>query len=443
MAVDRFGILGKVILRTYQIESVVAEGGFGVIYQAYHRGFRAQVALKCLKIPSELDDRARAQFLEQFRSEAEVLFRLSATIPTIVRPLHVDAFQTDQHELVPFLALEWLEGKTLDAAISERAASGKPPLDLPSSLRLLQPVASALMAAHDFPGPDGQRRCVIHRDLKPENLFIAKQGDEYVTKVLDFGISKVTSTGRTVSLTSPVGELIAFSPAYAAPEQWSPQRFGASGPWTDVWGLTVTLLEAISGRLIFPGDPTQALEAILNVQNRPTPRALGVWVHDTTERVFARALAIEPRDRYQSVRDFWSELNRSVTTNTADGAPRSLSERSKTKMEHAARLPSPAAVARPALAPKGSLRLEVNPVSVRPPALPPRPKPHTPSLLKTLTPALLLVALSIALTLVDRVFVLSRGIPLSLGPIRTSWIAGGVMVVAIATGVSALRRSYD
>src|SRR6187551_1806643 len=113
MTEDRFGIVGKVIARTYEVEDVVAEGGFGVVYRAHHKGFRAKVALKCLKIPNDLDEGHRQKFLEQFRAEAEVMFRLSSQIPAIVRPLHVDAFHTDDNQLVPFIALEWLEGRTL------------------------------------------------------------------------------------------------------------------------------------------------------------------------------------------------------------------------------------------------------------------------------------------------------------------------------------------
>jgi serine/threonine protein kinase len=110
---DVFGIVGSVIAGAYKVEAVVAEGGFGVVYRAYHSGFRAPVALKLLKIPQQLDKKHQAEFLEQFRAEAEVLFRLSASIATVVRPLHVDAVTTDSGVFVPFMALECLDGETL------------------------------------------------------------------------------------------------------------------------------------------------------------------------------------------------------------------------------------------------------------------------------------------------------------------------------------------
>ena len=77
-----FGIVGSTQAGAFRVEEAVAEGGFAVVYRAYHTAFRAPVALKCLKVPSMLSDRQKDEFLEQFRAEAELLFRLSARIPS-------------------------------------------------------------------------------------------------------------------------------------------------------------------------------------------------------------------------------------------------------------------------------------------------------------------------------------------------------------------------
>src|SRR5512147_2364907 len=87
---DVFGIVGTTQAGNFHVEEAVAQGGFGVVYRAQHGGFRAPVALKCLKIPEELSQAQREVFLGKFREEAELLFRLSAAIPEVVRPLHVD-----------------------------------------------------------------------------------------------------------------------------------------------------------------------------------------------------------------------------------------------------------------------------------------------------------------------------------------------------------------
>src|SRR5690606_14194409 len=187
MTDDVFGILGTTVAGAYHVEETVAEGGFGVVYRAYHAGFRAPVALKCLKIPQGLGAAGQELFLEQFRAEAELFFRLSASIPTVVRPLHVDALSAAGGAFVPFMALEWLEGETLEALVRRRKAEGRSALSLKKLARLLTPVARALERAHNFASPEGPIS-IVHRDLKPENIFLAKVAGEDVVKILDFGI---------------------------------------------------------------------------------------------------------------------------------------------------------------------------------------------------------------------------------------------------------------
>src|ERR1700759_2147787 len=101
---DVFGIVGTTQGGNFHVERVVAEGGYGVVYRAQHGGFRAPVALKCLKVPEDMSQLQRNVFLESFREEAELLFRLSAAIPEVVRPLHVDVLQQQDGRFVPFLA---------------------------------------------------------------------------------------------------------------------------------------------------------------------------------------------------------------------------------------------------------------------------------------------------------------------------------------------------
>ncbi len=149
------------------------------------------MALKCLKVPEQLTQLQRNVFLEKFREEAELLFRLSAAIPEVVRPLHVDVLQQQDGRFVPFLAMEWLEGESLDAVILRRREEGQAPLGLPKLVKMLKPVALALARSHHFQGPHGIES-IIHRDLKPENIFIAQIGGVETVKILDFGIAKAS-----------------------------------------------------------------------------------------------------------------------------------------------------------------------------------------------------------------------------------------------------------
>jgi len=309
---DRFGLVGNTIAGTFRVDDIVAEGGFGVVYRAYHLHFRAPVALKCLKIPDELTAEERHEFLEQFRSEAEIMFRLSASLSNIVRPLHVDAVQAPTGEFVPLMALEWLEGRSFEKIIEERSFAGLGPLPLSETLELLGPAADALDAAHHFEGPDGTM-VVVHRDIKPDNLFLTNVGGKPHVKILDFGISKMRRhAGQGAGRASQTSGQAPFSPAYGAPEQWVPKRFGQTGPWTDVWGLALTLVEIIKGDAVIVGDHQAMMGTALDPLNRPTPRKEGVDVTDEIESVFEKALALDPRFRFESVKGFWSALVRAV-----------------------------------------------------------------------------------------------------------------------------------
>jgi serine/threonine-protein kinase len=307
MAADRFGIVGRVVASAYQVESVVAEGGFGVVYRAHHGGFRAPVALKCLKVPQHLAADQQARFLEQFRAEGEVMFRLSASLPSVVRPLHVDAMTAPNGAFVPFMVLEWLEGETLDAIISGRAKAHRRPLTLDEVLELLDPVAKTLERAHRFPGANGTET-IVHCDLKPENVFVATTAGERVVKILDFGVAEVQRAATQAGQGSGAMSLALFTPAYGAPEQWNPRELGSTGPWTDVWGLALTITEALVGRPVIAGDHPSVMKQVMDPQKRPTPRTHGAVVSDPVEAVLAQALSVNPRDRPRDVGAFWRAL---------------------------------------------------------------------------------------------------------------------------------------
>jgi serine/threonine-protein kinase len=309
MANDVFGIVGTTLAAAFHVEAVVAEGGFAVVYRAYHAGFRAPVALKCLKIPQHLGPAEQARFEEQFQAEAELLFKLSASIPTVVRPLHVEAIIAPDGSFMPFLALEWLEGETLDAVSQRRKRSGKAPFSLEELIGVLTPVARALERAHRFIGPEGPIS-IVHRDMKPENIFVANIGGESVVKILDFGIGKAKSVasqvaGRASQNDAGIGS---FTPAYGAPEQWAPRRYGQSGPWTDVWGLALSMVELMAGRPIIDGDQAAMMGTALDPERRPTPRTEGLTISEGLETVFLQALAVDPRNRYATAGEFWDAL---------------------------------------------------------------------------------------------------------------------------------------
>ncbi len=327
MVEDVFGIVGTTLAGTFHVEEVIAEGGFGVVYRAEHVAFRAPVALKCLKIPGTVTEDQVSTFVENFREEAEILFHLSAQIPEVVRPLHADAMTFDDGTFVPYIAMEWIDGRPLDSIVIMRQDDGLKPLSLRKVIKLLTPIAHALHKAHRFKVPGGTFVSVTHCDLKPENIVITESDNPVRAKILDYGIAKAREAVR-----QNVGRITAsevpkpFTPSYGAPEQWVPKRYGQSGPWTDVWGMALTLVECLTGDPPIEGDMHAMMGTALDPDRRPSPRTEGATVTDEVEAVFQKALAVDPRARHKTVEAFWTDLER------AHGVPSSF-ERARVRRE--------------------------------------------------------------------------------------------------------------
>jgi serine/threonine-protein kinase len=299
---DPFGWVGATIDGKFRVEAVVGEGGFGVVYRGQHLGFNEPVALKCLKLPGALDGAEREKFHATFLEEGRLLHRLSKGTAGIVQALDVGAAISPSGVWTPYLVLEWLEGSPLDQDLSERRARGEGGRSVAEAISFLAPAARALQVAH--------AQGVAHRDIKPANLFLATVGGVRTLKVLDFGIAKVLSSvsSLTQALSETGASVKAFTPQYGAPEQFH-RRFGATGPWTDVFALGLVVIEVASGRSALEGgDTTQLFIASTDLSFRPTLKAAGVEASAGVEAVLAKALAVEPRERYHSAGELWDAL---------------------------------------------------------------------------------------------------------------------------------------
>ena len=300
---DPFDLCGVTIDGKYRVASVIGDGGFGVVYRGVHKGFGELIAIKCLKLPSDLDEKARADFLERLQDEGRLLHRLSKATSGIVQALDVGAFTTPAGTWVPYLILEWLEGETLAQRLKTRIDLDEGGMSIAEAIGLLAPAARALAVAH--------AQKIAHRDVKPANIFLTEVGGKQTTKVLDFGIAKVLADHNTFTTALEATGLApaAFTPRYGAPEQFNKQR-GASGPWTDVFALALVLVECASGKRALEGDdPTQLYIASADPALRPTLRRRGVEeASDEVERVLRKALEVEPRDRYPDAATFWDAL---------------------------------------------------------------------------------------------------------------------------------------
>ncbi|MCC6901781.1 MAG: SUMF1/EgtB/PvdO family nonheme iron enzyme [Polyangiaceae bacterium] len=305
---DPFGWVGATLEGKLRIDVVVGEGGFGVVYRGHHVGFDAPVAFKCLKVPAELRGEEREQFREAFMAEGRLLHKLSRATSGIVQALDVGVAESPLGVWTPYLVLEWLDGTTLEEDIGTRRARGLGGRPLSEALDLLEPAARALGVAH--------RMGVAHRDVKPANLFLSRVAGQPTLKVLDFGIAKVLTENESVTraLASTGASIQAFTPKYGAPEQFT-RRYGATGPWTDVFALALVLVEVASGRESLEGDDTgQLFVSSVDESSRPTLRARGVAVSDAVEAAVRRALSIEPRQRFPDADAFWTALREAMGT---------------------------------------------------------------------------------------------------------------------------------
>lgn len=301
MAKDVFGLEGTTIDNRYRVDAAIGEGGFGVVYRGFHLSFKRPVAVKCLKLPGHFTPEGQALFLEKFQEEGAFLSGLSH--PSIVRVFDLNVTSSPRVAAVPYLVLEWLEGEELEERLEKRRRSDQGPMSEAEAITLMRPAVDAVALAH--------RSKIAHRDLKPANLFEQRSEGGSVIKVLDFGIAKAMQEGETATQlsTKTSSGFSAFSPQYGAPEQFSAKRFGATGPWTDVHALGLMLTELVSGKRPFDGEEMIEFYEGGTSPNRPTPRNRGATVSDAFEALCAKAVALDPRARFQNAGELGQALD--------------------------------------------------------------------------------------------------------------------------------------
>jgi len=314
-AKDPLGIAGHTIAEKYRIEKLVGEGGFAVVYRAIHTIWNKPVAIKFFNGLSNAPLDQREQFRDAFIQEGALLTELSSQTAAIVQARDVGTYTSPDGQWMPYMVLEWLEGKPLDELLDGERAAGAAVWDVGAVVALLGQAAGALDVAHG--------KGIAHRDIKPANLFVLGDGartGKATVKVLDFGVAKMMSdnTQLKAALAKTGMGITSFTPQYGAPEQFN-RAYGATGPWTDVYALALVAVEMLAGRPALDGDDLiQLAFASGNPEKRPTPRALGAAVSDPVERVFQRALAVRPEDRYARAREFWTDLESAQAGSLSD-----------------------------------------------------------------------------------------------------------------------------
>jgi serine/threonine protein kinase len=269
---------GQILAGKYRVEGVLGVGGMGVVVAAHHLQLDEKVAIKFL-LPTMLRNR---EIVGRFSREARAAVKIKSE--HVARVSDVGTLENGS----PYMVMEFLEGGDLAAWLQRRG-----PLAPEQAVHFVLQACVGVASAHGMG--------IVHRDLKPANLFCVRGNDgQFVVKVLDFGISKISSTlgadsGGAMTHTAAV----MGSPFYMSPEQM--QSAKEVDARTDIWALGVVLYELLTGSTPFAGESFAEIAIKVATASFPPLRAFRPDVHPDLEGVVLKCLEKDKARRYANV----------------------------------------------------------------------------------------------------------------------------------------------
>jgi eukaryotic-like serine/threonine-protein kinase len=275
-------LIGVVIAGRYRIVEPLGRGGMGVVYKVEHARIGKLMALKLLTGELGRDQ----ELVGRFKREALMVSKLS-------HPNTVQVFDYGTSEGLTYLAMEYLRGDDLGRIIRKGG-----PLTPERMIKIVVQICSSLAEAHDLD--------IVHRDLKPENIIVLKgpSGSDLV-KVLDFGLAKLRESAELGEVTSR-GAIVG-TPFYMSPEQI---RGEAADQRSDIYALGALIFTCLTGRPPFDAPRPMGVLTKHLTEEPPSPseRFPELGISTNLSAIVLRALAKDPVDRFQHVRELQEAL---------------------------------------------------------------------------------------------------------------------------------------
>jgi serine/threonine-protein kinase len=257
----------------YQVVGELGRGAMGVVYRAIDPNIGRTVALKTTLL--DADGMERDELLRRFRNEAHAAGQMN-------HPNIVTIHDADEFNGLFYIAMEYLEGDTLQALMGEQHL-----ISTDQIVEIAKQVAAGLDYAHSMK--------VVHRDIKPANIMISRQN---VAKIMDFGISK------SVGTLTRTGQILG-TPYYMSPEQVMGHVLDGR---SDLFSFGVVLYELATGARPFGGDTVATIIYKIINETPPPPCELQMAVHPGLSAVITRCLEKKPEDRYQTGAEVAADL---------------------------------------------------------------------------------------------------------------------------------------
>ncbi len=318
--VDPALLRDRVLVGRYRLDERLGAGGMGSIWRAQHLVLAAPVAVKLIDREAVPDEETLARFMREAQSAA-----------TLRSPHVVQILDYGVDDKLPFIVMELLDGENLAQRIRRlgRLASA-------DTARIVTHIGRAVGRAHEAE--------IVHRDLKPENVFLIRNEDEEIAKVLDFGVAKVATAALGEEGTRTRTGSILGTPYYMSPEQAQGNK--TVDTRSDLWSLGVIAFECLTGKRPFYSDGLGDLVLQICIRDIPIPSEVAS-VPIGFDAWFAKACAREPEARFQSARELTDALREvlggearevqwtspEVLISVADEAPNSQA-RTRMDMQH-------------------------------------------------------------------------------------------------------------